>query len=76
MGLYHVAAGNHVGAKSLVERGVAGLEPFLPARDGLELLELSARARRCLVKTERALAGETIEWEADDVPVMRLTGVE
>jgi predicted metal-dependent hydrolase len=76
VGLYHVAAGNHKGAKSLLERGVLGLEPFLPARDGLDLLGLSRRARRCLEKTELALAGERIEWEAEDVPVMRVAAVE
>jgi len=76
VGLYHVAAGNHKGAKSLLERGVLGLEPFLPTRDGLDLLGLSRQARRCLEKTERALAGETIEWDALDVPVMRLAAME
>jgi len=72
VGLYHVAAGNHKGAKSLLERGVRGLEPFLPMRDGLDLLGLSRQAERCLEKTERALAGERIEWEVEDVPVMRV----
>ena len=76
VGLYHVAAGNHKGAKSLLEKGVLGLERFLPAREGLDLLALSSQARRCLDKTERALAGETIAWEAEDVPVMRLGAVE
>jgi predicted metal-dependent hydrolase len=76
VGLYHVAAGNHKGAKSLLEQGILGLEPFLPARDGLDLLGLSSRARRCLEKTERALAGERIQWEVEDVPVMRLAPTE
>ena len=72
VGLYHVAAGNHKGAKSLLERGVLGLEAFLPTRDGLDLLGLSAQARRCLEKAERALSGERIDWEAADVPVMNV----
>ena len=76
VGLYHVAAGNHKGARSLLEQGVRGLEPFLPTRDGLDLLGLSTSARRCLEKTERALAGESIEWEAEDVPIMRVAAVE
>jgi predicted metal-dependent hydrolase len=76
VGLYHVAAGNHKGAKSLLERGVTGLEPFLPARDGLDLLGLATKARLCLAKTERALAGERIDWEAEDVPVMKVAAVE
>ena len=82
VGLYHVAAGNHKGAKSLLERGVLGLEAFLPtgvtraARDGLDLLGLSRQARRCLEKTERALAGERIDWEVEDVPVMRVAALE
>ena len=76
VGLYHVAAGNHEGAKSLLERGVLGLERFLPARDGLDLLGLSRQARRCLEKTERAPAGARIEWEAEDVPVMKVAAVE
>ena len=37
VGLYHVAARNHAGAKSLLERGIDGLAPFLPAREGLLL---------------------------------------
>ena len=76
VGLYHVAAGNHKGAKSLLERGVLGLEAFLPERDGLDLLGLARQARRCLEKAERALSGETIEWEAADVPVMRVIAME
>ena len=76
VGLYHVAAGNHKGAQSLLEKGVLGLERFLPAREGLDLLALSSQARRCLEKTERALAGETIAWAAEDVPVMRLGAVK
>jgi predicted metal-dependent hydrolase len=76
VGLYHVAAGNHQGAKSLLGRGVLGLDRFLPEREGLDLADLSAKARRCLEKTERALAGESIEWEAEDVPVMRLGAIE
>jgi hypothetical protein len=76
VGLYHVAAGNHEGAKSLLERGVRGLEPFLPASQGLDLLGLVSKARLCLEKTERALSGESIEWEPDDVPVMNLAEVE
>lgn len=76
VGLYHVAAGNRQGAKSLLERGVLGLAPFFPARDGLDVLGLERRARRCLEKTERTLSGERIEWEADDVPVMSVAAVE
>ncbi len=76
VGLYHVAAGNHKGAQSLLSRGLDGLRPFLPVRDGLDLAELSVTARRCLEKTERALAGEAIEWKAEDVPVMRVSEIE
>jgi predicted metal-dependent hydrolase len=76
VGLYHLAAGNHKGAKSLLERGVMGLEPFLQTRDGLDLLGLATKARLCLAKTERALAGERIDWEAEDVPVMKVAAVE
>ena len=76
VGLYHVAAGNHKGAQSLLSQGILGLEPFLPARDGLDLLGLSSQARRCLEKTERTLAGESIQWEVEDVPVMRVVPKE
>ncbi len=76
VGLYHVAAGNHKGAQSLLSRGLEGLRPFLPERDGLDLAELSAAARRCLEKTDRALAGESIEWKVEDVPVMRVSAIE
>jgi hypothetical protein len=72
VGLYHVAASNHRGAASLLKSGIQGLEKFLPARDGLDVLALAETARRCLEKTERALAGETIQWEAEDVPLMRI----
>lgn len=76
VGMYHLAAGNHEGAKNLLLRGVLGLEPFLPARDGLDLASLSNRARRCLEKTERALSGETIVWEAGDVPLMKVAEIQ
>lgn len=76
VGLYHVAAGNHKGAQSLLGQGISGLQPFLPERHGLDLVTLVAGARRCLEKTERALAGEAIEWEAVDVPVMKVSAIE
>lgn len=76
VGLYHVAAGNHAGAKSLLERGIAGLAPFLPAREDLDLVRLLEGAHRCLSKTERALAGESIEWEPEDVPVLNFIELE
>jgi uncharacterized protein len=70
VGLYHVAAGNHQGAANLLASGVGGLEPFLPGRAGLDVASLSAKARVCLEKTRRALAGEAVEWKAEDVPTM------
>lgn len=76
VGLYHVAAGNHDGASSLLARAVQELEQFLPARDGLDLLELSQKATCCLEKTERAIAEGKVDWEAEDVPVMRFGAVE
>jgi predicted metal-dependent hydrolase len=76
VGLYHVAAGNHKGAQSLLARGVEGLARFLPEREGVDLAALSRGARRCLEKTERALAGETIEWEAADVPILTVSTIE
>jgi uncharacterized protein len=72
VGLYHVAAGNHQGAANLLASGVLGLEPFLPERSGLDVASLSAKARVCLDKSRRALAGEAIEWKAEDVPTMQL----
>jgi predicted metal-dependent hydrolase len=76
VGLYHVAAGNHKGAQSLLARAVQGLEPFLPERDGLDVLSLQRGARRLLEKTERALAGQVIVWEAADVPSMTVAALE
>jgi uncharacterized protein len=73
VGLYHVAAGNHQGAANLLASGARGLEPFLPERSGLDVASLSAKTHVCLDKTRRALAGETIEWKAEDVPTMQLT---
>ncbi|MGH9324502.1 MAG: DUF309 domain-containing protein [Vicinamibacteria bacterium] len=76
VGLYHLAAGNHQGAKNLLERGIAALEPLAPEHAGLDLAGLLPPVRRCLAKSERALSGESIEWEAADVPVMKLVEVE
>jgi predicted metal-dependent hydrolase len=76
VGLYHLAAGNHKGARSQLEMGVRGLDPFLPTRDGLDLLALSEAARRCLAKIEDALDGRRIDWRPEDVPVMKLAAVE
>lgn len=76
VGLYHVAASNHKGASSLLASGIQGLEKFLPERYGLDVLSLSSQAKRCLEKIERALSGETIQWEAEDVPLMRFAAIE
>lgn len=76
VGLYHLAAGNHKGARSQLEMAVRGLAPFLPARDGLDLLPLSESAERCLAKIEDALGGKRVEWRAEDVPVITLAEVE
>lgn len=76
VGLYHVAASNHKGASSLLASGIQSLRKFLPERYGLDVHSLYSKAQRCLDKTERALSGETIQWEAEDVPVMRIAAVE
>jgi predicted metal-dependent hydrolase len=76
VGMYHVAAGNHQGAVNLLERGVASLQAFSPERDGLDVASLLGRARVCLQKSRRALAGEDITWESNDVPVMTVLAVE
>jgi uncharacterized protein len=72
VGLYHLAAGNHQGAANLLERGVEGLEPFLPERSGLDLASLSEKAGVCLDKARRELARETTVWTPEDVPTMKL----
>jgi predicted metal-dependent hydrolase len=76
VGLYHLAAGNHKGARSQLEMGVRGLGAFLPAREGLDLLRLSGSAERCLAKIEDALAGKPVEWRAEDVPRITRAAVE
>lgn len=76
VGLYHIASGNHVGARNLLERAIAGLEPFAPVRSSLDVTALLSKARVCLGKVEKAIEGETIEWSADDVPEMRFAAVE
>ena len=76
VGLYHLSNGNHQGASSLLRRAVSGLRRFEPRRDGLEVEPLLSRAERCLEKTNRALSGEAIEWEVEDIPLMRLSSLD
>lgn len=76
VGLYHVAAGNHKGAVSLLSRAVLGLAPHAPERDGVDVEGLLGKLRPLLVKTERALSGEPVEWSADDVPRMAVAALE
>ena len=76
VGLYHVAAGNHRGASSLLARAIEGLAPHAPERLGVDVSALVRKLGRCLDKTERALDGQGIEWSPDDVPTMVVAALE
>ena len=76
VGLYHVSQRNHLGAVNLLSRGIEVLAPLAPERDGLDVRGFIDGARRCLEKSERGLAGEPVEWVAEDVPEMHLAEVD
>lgn len=76
VGMYHVAAANHQGAVNLLSRAVDALGGFAPSKDGLDVEALVAKASTCLAKSNRLLAGESVEWAVEDVPRMEIAGTE
>lgn len=70
VGMYHVAAANHQGAVNLLSSGAEALARFAPATDGLDVACLLVKASVCRDKSGRMLAGDTIEWDVEDVPRM------
>ena len=76
VGMYHVAAANHQGAVNLLARALDALARFTPSRDGLDVASLVDKASVCLEKSKRLLAGDAVEWSADDIPTMELARSE
>lgn len=76
VGMVHVSNANHRGAVNLLERAERALAPFAPNRDGLDVASLLDRARTCLEKSRRGLAGAEVEWEPADVPRMEVAALE
>ena len=64
VGLYHLRRGNLYGARRLLARGIAGLQPFRPACLGVDVEGFVAQAARCLGAVE-ALSpeeGGAFDW--------------
>lgn len=74
VGMYHAVAGNYKGAVNVLEKGLGRIEPFLPEKDGLDLVGLSAASEKALEKARRGLAGEDVVWTEKDMPKMRFSG--
>lgn len=72
VGMYHVATANHQGAVNLLQRAEEALSPYAPKTQGLDVSRLLGSLRICLAKSQRALAGESVVWEPQDVPHMSL----
>lgn len=52
-GCYHLEKGNVHGARTLIEKAVAKLEPFAPTHRGVQVLALLAGLRRVLSRLDR-----------------------
>lgn len=74
VGMYHLSNDNAKGAVHLLERAGTRLQGFAPDAYGVDLPPLLERASVCLAKSRRRLAGETVDWDASDVPRMELVG--
>ena len=74
--MYHVAAANHQGAVNLLSRALQVLARFAPSTDGLDVAALADKASICLEKSNRLLAGESVEWASEDVPRMEFVPTE
>ena len=76
VGMYHVAAANHQGGVNLLSRALEALTRFTPSTGGLDVAALRAKASVCLEKSSQLLAGESVDWAAEDVPRMELIAAE
>ena len=76
VGMYHVAAANHEGAVNLLSRALEALARFAPSTAGLDVTALVDAASICLEKSNKLLAGESVEWASEDVPRMEFGPTE
>ena len=73
VGFYHLSRGNGYGAGRLWARGVALLETFPPACNGIAVAELVAATQRCMAELEaRGVDG----FDRSLIPRVRLVGDE
>jgi predicted metal-dependent hydrolase len=56
-GMWHVTQGNYKGAASVLSRAVEYLEPYRPAKDGIDVERLSAALREARDASAAALDG-------------------
>jgi uncharacterized protein len=56
-GLWHVTQGNYKGAVSVLSRAVEYLEPYRPAKDGIDVERLSAALSETVAASRAALGG-------------------
>ena len=56
-GLWHVTQGNCKGAVSVLSRAVEYLEPYRPAKDGIDVERLSAALSETVAASRAALDG-------------------
>src|ERR671915_130271 len=56
-GMWHATQGNYKGAVSVMSRAVEYLEPYRPARDGIDVERLSAALREAVAACQAALDG-------------------
>jgi predicted metal-dependent hydrolase len=56
-GMWHATQGNYKGAVSVMSRAVAYLEPYRPAKDGIDVDALSASLQAAVEACRAALAG-------------------
>jgi predicted metal-dependent hydrolase len=56
-GMWHATQGNYKGAVSVMTRAIEYLEPYRPAKDGIDVEGLSAALRRAVAACRAAMDG-------------------
>ena len=72
MGFHHWRNGNHHGASVLLDEGIARLEPFAPACQGVDVVSLIRDAHAARLELERLGPARMGEYDLASAPRVRL----
>ena len=72
VGFHHLSRGNAYGAARLWARGVALLEAFPPVCCGVDVADLIAATRRCMVELERLGQARVFDFDQSLIPRVKI----